>query len=154
MHPHSADVADILGGSRTIAVVGLSASSTRTSYEVSAYMQRHGYRIVPVNPTYAGQAILGEPCHPDLPSAAAALAAEGKTIDIVNVFRRAEDVPPVAQEALAIGCRCFWMQLGISHDVAASQLHSAGIAVVMNRCIKIDHMHWRSQQRLTPKGLR
>ncbi|WP_338846575.1 CoA-binding protein [Massilia sp. W12] len=154
MNQYSPEIASILGASRTIAVVGLSAQSTRTSYEVASYMQKHGYRIIPVNPTYAGQQILGETCYPDLPSAASALAAQGQRIDIVNVFRRSEDVPPVTEQAIAITCPCIWLQLGISHAQAAQQAQAQGMQVVMNRCIKIDHMHWRSQQRLTPKGLR
>lgn len=150
MNPQPADLASILSNCRTIAVVGLSNNSARTSHEVSSYMQKHGYRIVPVNPTYAGQQILGELCYPDLPSAAAALAELGQKIDIVNCFRRAEDIPPIAQQAIQIRPRCLWMQLGISHAEAANLAIAAGLQVVMNRCIKIDHMHWRSQQRLTP----
>lgn len=152
MHTTAPNLAKILGQSRVIAVVGLSADPSRSSHEVSAYMQRHGYRIVPVNPTYSGQQILGETCYPDLPSAAQALAASGLKIDIVNCFRRAEDIPPIAQQAIAIGKPCLWMQLGISHQQAGDLASEAGLQVVMNRCIKIDHMHWRSQQRQGKDG--
>lgn len=146
----SADLVRILSQSRTIAVVGLSADATRTSHQVSSYMQQHGYRIVPVNPTYADSQILGEYCYPDLPTAAHALAENGQKIDIVNCFRRADDIPPIAAQAIQIGSRCLWMQLGISHAESAQQAQAAGLQVVMNRCIKIDHMHWRGQQRLAP----
>lgn len=151
MKPQSADVATILGNSRTIAVVGLSANSARTSHEVATYMQKHGYKIVPINPNHAGEAILGETCYADLPSAALALAELGQKIDIVNCFRRAEDIPPVARQAVQIAARCLWMQLGISEPESAQLALGAGLQVVMNRCIKIDHMHWRSQLRLSPQ---
>ena len=150
MNLQTADVAAILSSSRTIAVVGLSANSARTSHEVATYMQKHGYRIVPINPNHAGEAILGETCYADLPSAADALLEQGQRIEIVNCFRRAEDIPPIASQAIQIAARSLWMQLGISHLESAQKAQAAGIQVVMNRCIKIDHMHWRSQQRLTP----
>ncbi len=151
MNPIPADLVRILSQSRTIAVVGLSADSSRTSHQVSSYMQQHGYRIVPINPTYSDTQILGELCYPDLPTAAIALAENGQKIDIVNCFRRAEDIPPIAAQAIQIATRCLWMQLGISHPASAQQAQAAGLQVVMNRCIKIDHMHWRSQQRVMPK---
>ncbi|MBI3230128.1 MAG: CoA-binding protein [Burkholderiales bacterium] len=150
MNPLPADVARILSQSRTIAVVGLSANAARTSHQVSSYMQKHGYRIIPINPTYSDSQILGETCYPDLPSAAIALAENGQKIEVVNCFRRAEDIPPIAKQAIQIGSRALWMQLGISHPESAQEAQAAGLQVVMNRCIKIDHMHWRAQQRLVP----
>jgi predicted CoA-binding protein len=122
-----------------IAVVGLSDRPTRASHEVSAYMQRHGYRIVAVNPMYAGSIILGEHCYASLSTAQQALAVAGEHIDIVDCFRRAEDIPPVVDEAIAIGASCIWMQLGIVNDAAAERARDAGLKVIMDRCIKIEH---------------
>lgn len=151
MNLQTADAATMLSSCRTIAVVGLSANSSRTSHEVSSYMQKHGYRIVPINPNHAGEMILGEICFPDLPSAAQALLEMGQRIEIVNCFRRAEDIPPIADQAIEIAARCLWMQLGISHTESAEKAQAAGLQVIMNSCIKIEHMHWRSQQRLSPQ---
>jgi predicted CoA-binding protein len=131
----------ILKQSRTIAVVGLSAKSNRPSHEVAQYLQRNGYRIVPVNPTYAGTHILEVPCYATLGEATAALAKENVAIDIVDCFRKAEDIPPIAQQAVAIGAKCLWMQLGIVNDNAAAEARAGGLDVVMDRCMKIEHMH-------------
>jgi predicted CoA-binding protein len=127
----------ILGTCRTLAVVGLSPQWHRPSYFAAKYMQAHGYRIVPVNPT--ATEILGERCWPSVTAAAQALAAEGVKIDMVDCFRRAEDIPPIAEEAIAIGARCLWMQLGVVHDAAAQRARAAGLDVVMDRCVKIEH---------------
>jgi len=124
----------ILTGSRLIAVVGLSANWYRPSYFAAKYMRDHGYRIVPVNPAYTQ--VMGEPCYPDL---AAAQAATGVPIDIVDCFRRPADVPPIARDAVAIGARVLWMQLGIRSEEAARIALDAGLDVVMNRCVKIEH---------------
>jgi uncharacterized protein len=132
-------IRDILSDSRTIAVVGLSSHSDRPSHEVAEYMQRHGYRIVPVNPTYAGTHILGEHCYATLTQAAAALSETGNTIDIVDCFRKPEHILPLAEEAIAIGARCIWMQLGVADPIAAEKAKAAGLAVVMDKCIKIEH---------------
>lgn len=132
-------IRDILATSRTIAVVGLSAKSERPSHEVAHYLQRHGYRIVPVNPTYAGTRILGEPCYATLHEAVAAIATDGARIDIVDCFRKSEHIMPVVDEAIAIGARCVWMQLGVVNDAAAAKAQAAGLAVVMDKCIKIEH---------------
>ena len=122
-----------------IAVVGLSNRHDRPSYEVSAYMQQQGYRIIAVNPMYSDQLILGEPCYPSLTAAAQALSASGLRIDIVDCFRRAEDIPEVVDDAIAIGATCVWMQLGISNEAAAAHAQAAGLLVVMDRCIKTEH---------------
>ncbi|MGH8798856.1 MAG: CoA-binding protein [Casimicrobiaceae bacterium] len=120
----------ILLQSRTIAVVGLSASWYRPSYFAAKYMQDHGYRIVPVNPNHAE--VLGEKCYP-------ALAAVPHRIDIVDCFRKPVEMPAIADEAVAIGAKVLWMQLGIRNDQAAKIALDAGLEVVMNRCVKIEH---------------
>ncbi len=124
---------------RTIAVVGLSNKPERPSHEVAHYMQRHGYRIVPVNPSYAGSQILGEECHANLSEAAAALKQQGAAIEIVDCFRKSDAIPPIADEAIAIGARCLWLQLGVSNEAAAAKAKAAGLQVVEDRCIKIEH---------------
>lgn len=124
----------------TIAVVGLSVKTHRASHEVAHYMQRHGYRIIPVNPSYAGHHILNQYCYASLSEAAAALAKESIKIEIVNCFRKSEAIPPIADEAIAIGARCLWLQLGVINQDAAAKARAAGLAVVMDRCIKIEHM--------------
>lgn len=128
-------IRNILNNTRTIAVVGLSPKPGRASLMVADYMQRAGYRIVPVNPQYAGSDILGEPCYATLQDAKAA----GHKIDLVDVFRRSEDVPPVAQDAIAIGAPALWMQQGIVNEEAARAAQAAGMQVVMDRCLKVDH---------------
>jgi predicted CoA-binding protein len=133
-------VAAILAEYRTIAVVGLSANSARASHGVSGYMQANGYRIIPVNPTYAGTHILGEHCYSTLTQANATLAQEGVKIDLVDCFRRSEHIMPVVEEAIAIGARCVWMQLGIINQAAAIKAEQAGLTVIMDKCIKIEHM--------------
>lgn len=130
----------ILRDCRTIAVVGLSLKPDRASHGVARYMQQHGYRIIPVNPTYAGVHILGEHCYATLTQAVATLAEEGVKIDLVNCFRRSEYIMPVVMEAIAMGARCVWMQLGIIDQVAAVKAERAGLTVIMDKCIKIEHM--------------
>ncbi|WDZ95708.1 CoA-binding protein [Herbaspirillum sp. WKF16] len=127
------------GGKPVIAVVGLSNRPERASYDVAAYMQDAGYRIVAVNPMYAGQAILGEHCHATLQEANAALAADGLRISIVDCFRKSADIPPVVDEAIAIGAECVWMQVDIEHEQAAAKARAAGLKVIMDKCIKIEH---------------
>lgn len=138
----------MLEESRVIAVVGLSPDPERASHYVSAYLQQHGYRIIPVNPVVAGTRLLGEHVYSTLTLAAAALAEQQTRIDLVDVFRRAEEVAPMAEEAVAIGTRGLWMQLGGANETAAKRARAAGLAVVMDRCIKIEHARWRDQQRL------
>ena len=120
----------ILRTSRTIAVVGLSAEWHRPSYFAAKYMQEHGYRIIPVNPRYPE--ILGERCH-------ASLESIDEPVDIVDVFRRTEDVPPIADQAIAIGAKCLWQQIGVKNVEAAARAAAAGLDVVMDRCVKIEH---------------
>jgi len=120
----------ILRTSRTIAVVGLSADWFRPSYFAAKYMQEHGYRIVPVNPRY--QTILGERCH-------ARLETIEVPVDIVDVFRKTEDVLPVAEQAVAIRAKCLWQQIGVKNEQAAALARAAGLEVVMDRCVKIEH---------------
>lgn len=131
------DIAKILTQSRTIAVIGLSAKEERASYQVAHYLQGHDYRIVPVNPAYAGQTLLGERCYASLAEAAAAIAPT--SIDIVDCFRKAEDILPIAREAIEANARCLWLQLDIVNQDAAALASAAGLQVVMDRCLKIEH---------------
>jgi uncharacterized protein len=118
-----------------IAIVGVSADPYRPSHFVTIYLQAEGYDIIPINPRYAGQTILGKHVYATLTEAKAA----GAQIEIVDVFRKAEDVPPVAAEAIAIGAKVLWLQLGIRSDTAAQQAQQAGLTVVQDRCMKIEH---------------
>jgi hypothetical protein len=127
----------ILGTCKTIAVVGLSPQWHRPSFFAAKYMQSHGYRIVPVNPVAAE--ILGEHSYPSVTAAAKALAEQGHKIDMVDCFRKSEDIPPIADEAVAIGAHCLWMQIGVVNEAAAAKGVAAGLDVVMNRCVKIEH---------------
>lgn len=132
---------DVLAQCRTIAVVGLSPQWHRPSHFAAKYMQAHGYRIVPVNPLVArdGGQILGETAYASVLDAAAALAAQGVKIDMVDCFRKSEDIPPLADEAIAIGARCLWLQLGVFHEAASAKAEAAGLQVIHNRCVKIEH---------------
>ncbi|MBI5257039.1 MAG: CoA-binding protein [Burkholderiales bacterium] len=131
----------ILREARSIAIVGLSAEWHRPSNFAANYMQQHGYRILPVNPRYAGGQILGVPC-------VARLEDLAEPVDIVDVFRRTEDVGPIADSAIALGARCLWQQIGVVNTEAAARARAAGLATVMNRCVKIEHarlfggLHW------------
>ena len=130
---HDVDpIRSLLTSARTIAVVGCSAKPERDSYQVAAYLQRAGYRIIPVNPGL--EEVLGERCYPDLASIPAGVA-----IDIVDVFRLSEHVPPVAEQAIARGARSLWLQLGITHPEAERRAAEAGLQVVANRCLKVEH---------------
>jgi predicted CoA-binding protein len=128
------DLRRILTENKTIAVVGLSADWNRPSYFAAKYMQGHGYRVVPVNPRYAatGETILGETCY-------ATLDDIPFPIQMVDVFRRTEDVGPIAEQALAIGARCLWQQLGVTNEAAAALFREQGRDAVDNRCVKIEH---------------
>ena len=127
----------ILAICRTIAVVGLSPQWHRPSFFAAKYLQAHGYRIVPVNPGAAQ--ILGERCYPSVTAAASALALLGLQIDMVDCFRKSEDIPPIADEAVAIGAKCLWLQIGVINDESAAKARAAGLDVVMDRCVKIEH---------------
>jgi predicted CoA-binding protein len=126
------DLRRILGTCRTIAVVGLSPQWHRPSFFAAKYMQAHGYAIVPVNPT--ATEILGCKCYPSVTE-----AARDHRIDMVDCFRKSEDIPPIADEAIAIGAKCLWMQLGVVNESAAAKARAAGLDVVMDRCVKIEH---------------
>lgn len=126
----------LLQNAKTIAVVGLSSNPSRASHEVAAYLQTHGYRILPVNPNEAGKRILNEFCYASLSEA---VMATGLQIDIVDCFRKAQDIPVLVDEAIAIGAASIWMQLGIRHDQAAQRAMDAGLQVVMDKCPKIEH---------------
>jgi predicted CoA-binding protein len=132
-------ISQILKDSKTIAVLGLSNKPDRDSYKVAKYMQEHGYRILPVNPAYAGQQILGEAVHASLQDAADALAASGQRIDIVDCFRKSEDIPPLARDAIAVRAGCLWMQLGIENRAAADLARAAGLDVVLDQCVEMAH---------------
>ena len=120
----------ILKGSRTIAVVGLSAQWHRPSHFAAKYMQEHGYRVIPVNPGYAE--ILGEKCYKRL-------ADIPERVDVVDCFRKAAEIPALAEEAIAIGAKVLWMQLGVENAAARARAEAAGLEVVENRCVKIEH---------------
>ncbi|MES3023149.1 MAG: CoA-binding protein [Pseudomonadota bacterium] len=130
-------IPEILKSTRTIAVVGMSNKPERASHEVAAYLQQHGFRIIPVNPNYSGQQILGEKVYASLAEAAAALAPV--RIDLVDCFRKSEEIVPIAREAIAIGAACLWMQLDVVNDEAARLAKTAGLDVVMDHCVKIEH---------------
>jgi predicted CoA-binding protein len=123
-------ISDILLTAHTIAVVGLSGKRFRPSYGVTEYMQRAGYRIIPVNPNETQ--ILGERCYPDLDSVP-------DEIDIVDIFRRSEFVPDIVEAAIRKGAKAIWMQEGVAHEAAARRATEAGLVVLMDRCILKDH---------------
>jgi predicted CoA-binding protein len=129
----------LLHRARTIAIVGLSANELRPSNFVGFYLQRHGYRVIPVNPRETE--ILGEVSHPNL-------AAVPETVDIVNVFRAPAALPAIAEEAVAIGAGALWCQFGVINEGGARTAEEGGLSVVMDRCLKVEHaryigrMHW------------
>jgi predicted CoA-binding protein len=132
-------IEQILRSAKSVAVVGLSDKPERASHEVASYLQAQGYRIIPVNPSYAGKTILGETVYATLQEAADALAASGTRIDIVDVFRKSEDIPPIAKDAIDVRAGTLWMQLGIENQVAADLARAAGLDVVMNHCMLVEH---------------
>lgn len=121
---------ELLDKSRTIAVVGLSGKPERDSFKVAQYMQKQGYKIIPINPKV--ERVLGEKAYPDLPSVP-------EPVDIVNIFRRSEHILPVVNEALKISPLAIWMQLGIVNEEAAEIAEKAGILVIMDKCIMVEH---------------
>ena len=135
--PASLDLARLLRAIKTIAVVGLSRDPSRPSYQVASYLQEQGYRIVPVNPNY--QEILGETVFPSLLQ----IPKEAR-IDLVNIFRRPDAVLPIVEQAIQIGARGVWMQEGVIHSVAAQLAQDAGLWVVMDRCLMVEHHQYVS----------
>ena len=129
-----AEIERCLTECKTVAVVGLSPKAHRDSYRVSKYMQAQGYRIVPINPN--ATEVLGERAYATLSD-----AAKHERIDMVNCFRNSKDIPPIAQEAIAIGAKALWLQLGITH----AQAKQAGLSVVEDRCLMVEHAQWLRQ---------
>jgi predicted CoA-binding protein len=124
------EITKILQNYRVVAVVGLSSNPERASYQVAQYLQRHGYRIIPVNP--GCQEILGEKCYPglkDIPF----------PVEVVDIFRKIEAIPPIVDEAIAVGAKAVWMQLELSEPQSAEKARKAGLQVIQNRCMKIEH---------------
>jgi len=131
-------ISQCLQNARTVAVVGFSANPDRPSHQVAIYLQQQGYRIIPVNPGLSGQTHLGERCYPSLQD-----AVQQHQIDIADCFRRSEEMPRVVEDAIAAGTSYIWMQSGITHKEAAKQAQAAGIVVIQDRCLKIEHLHRR-----------
>ena len=129
----------ILQTVRTVAVVGLSPNPERASHRVALYLREQGYRIVPVNPTVAH--VLGERSFPSL-------AQIAEPVDVVEVFRRSEEVPPLVEEAVRIGAKVVWMQEGVVHEEAAAKARAAGLTVVMDRCMQREHSRLRRAGRI------
>jgi predicted CoA-binding protein len=121
-----------LANCKTIAVAGLSPKPHRDSFRVAKYMQDHGFRIVPINPN--ASEVLGEKAYASLTE-----AVMHERIDMVNCFRNSEDIPPIAAEAIAIGAKSLWLQIGVANDAAAKQATDAGLVVVQNLCLMVEH---------------
>ncbi|HLG61042.1 MAG TPA: CoA-binding protein [Ktedonosporobacter sp.] len=126
---------DLLQQYRHVAIVGISADQYRPSHFVAIYLQAEGYDIVLINPRYAGQTILGKRVYSTLTEAKEA----GEKIEVVDVFRKSEDTPPIADEAIKTGAKVLWLQLGITNAEAARKAQQAGLTFVENRCIKMEH---------------
>ena len=124
----------IIESTKNIAVVGFSSKRERAGFYVPKYLQTQGYRIIPVNPNL--DEALGERAYPDLKSVP-------EPIDLVLIFQRSENVPPFVEQAIEIGATAVWMQLGISHEEAAEQARSAGLDVVMDACLLVEHQHYQ-----------
>lgn len=129
---NQAEIQARIATTRSIAVVGLSDKPHRASYQVAEYMQAHGFRIIPINPALTE--VLGERCYPSLTA-----AAKDHRLDMVNVFRQSDDTPAIAQEAVACGANSLWLQLGVTHAAVQRTCTEAGMPLVMDRCLKIDH---------------
>jgi predicted CoA-binding protein len=129
-------VTTILGAGTTVAVVGLSPKPERDSFRVAQYLQAHGWRVIPVNPVAAssGMKILGEAVYATLTD-----AAKSEHIDLVDVFRNSDDVPPVVDEAIALKLPAIWLQLGVRHDAALAKAQAAGMLAVQDLCLKVEH---------------
>jgi predicted CoA-binding protein len=126
----------ILNEYRTVAVVGLSPDPNRPSYKVAAYLAEHGYEVIPVNPDI--REILGKPCYPDLQSLP-------QSVEVVDIFRRSEEVVPIVDEAIKIGAKAVWMQEGVINAEAAARARDAGLLVVMNRCMLKEHRRFKDR---------
>jgi predicted CoA-binding protein len=126
--------ADVLKSYRIVAVVGLSPDQARDSYRVAEYLREHGYSVIPVNPM--APEVMGEKCYPDL------MSVPGK-VEVVDIFRRASDVPPIVEQAIKIGAKAVWMQEGVVNNVAAARAREAGLTVVMDRCMRKEHVQLR-----------
>lgn len=144
--PHADRIPYLLRHCRTIAVVGLSPKPHRASFDVARYLQGNGYRIIPINPN--ATEVLGEKAYATLSE-----AAKHEKIDLVDCFRNSEDIPPIVDEAIAIGAKGVWMQLGISHPEAAAKAEEAGLVVVQDHCVKIDHRVLLSSGALEPDAV-
>ena len=148
--PSDEQLRDLLRSVKSIAVLGIKAGADDDAFRVPRYMQAHGYRIVPVNPT--ATEILGERCYPSVTE-----AAKHHRIDMVDCFRKSEDIPPIADEAIAIGAKCLWCQFNVISEEGARIAEEGGLIVVMDRCMKVEHarfvgrMHWLgfNTQRIT-----
>jgi predicted CoA-binding protein len=125
------EVEEILKGFNIVAIVGMSSEPDRPSFRVGSYLKEHGYRIIPVNPSVTS--VLGEICYPTLTS----IPGE---VEIVDVFRDSEALPPIAEEAIAIGARVLWMQEGVINEIAAARAREAGLLVVMDKCMRKEHL--------------
>lgn len=132
------EILEILTKYHTIAIVGASPDPSHDSYGVVEYMKNKGYRIIPVNPNAAE--VLGQTAYPDLLSIPA-------PVEVVNIFRRPVEVGPVVEQAIAIGASAIWMQLGIINKEAAGRARAAGLKVVMDRCMKVEHYRWLGRGR-------
>ena len=128
--------AEILNSSRVIAVVGLSPRPDRPSFRAAGYLKKQGYRIIPVNPQE--KEILGEPCYPDLSSIPG-------PVDVVDIFRHSEEVPAIVEEAIKIGAKGVWMQVGVINEEAAARARKAGLFVVMDECMVVEHRKLRAE---------
>ena len=126
---------DILNSCHVVAVVGLSDNTSKPSNHVASYLQSQGYKIIPVNP--GEKEILKQTCYPDLKSIP-------EKIDVVDIFRKSEEVPPIVEEAIQVGAKAVWMQEGIENKTAAAKARQAGLKVVMNRCMLKEHVKMKS----------
>ncbi len=129
-NPLDDEIRELLQKSKKIAIVGISRKEDRDSFKVAKYLKEHGYQIIPVNPVY--EEVLGEKCYKSLSD----IPFE---VDIVDIFRRPDAIPPIVDEAIKIGAKAVWMQLGLAHNESAKKAREAGLQVVQSKCIKIEH---------------
>lgn len=137
------DIDALLADARTVAVVGLSDKPDRDSYHVAAYLQRQGYRIVPINPGVSQ--VLGEPAFPDLVT-----VPDDVSVDIVDIFRKPEAIPAIVDQAIARGAGAIWMQKGLAHNAAADRARAHGLRVVMDRCLMVEHARFSAARTAGP----